>query len=245
MQVINALLISTLAGLSTVIGGFVVFFKVKNIDKFITFCLSFTAIIMLGLSIFELFPESFFVILKNNSFIITLLIIAIIFVLGIFIIKLINKLITNTNNLYKIGILNMIALILHNFPEGITTFITSMHDLNIGLKISIAIMFHNIPEGIAIAAPIYCATNNKKKALLKTFLSGLSEPVGALFAYLFLKNYINDYLIAILLIIVSAIMISISIEKLIPEATSHKSKRMLTLGLISGLIVLFITLFVL
>ena len=200
MQIINALLISTIAGLSTVIGGLVIFFRIKNIDKFITFCLSFTAVIMIGISVIELFPESFFTLSKNYSMFLTIIIILIVFILGIFIIRLTNKLINNSDNLYKIGILNMIVLILHNFPEGITTFITSYHDLNIGISIAIAIMLHNIPEGVAIAVPIYCSTKSKKKALLKTFLSGISEPIGALFAFIFLKNYINDVLIAFLLI---------------------------------------------
>ena len=245
MQITNALLISTIAGLSTVIGGLIVFLKIKNIDKFITFCLSFTATIMIGISVLELFPESFFTLLNKYTFLTTILSVILIFVIGIIIIRVINHLLKNTNNLYKIGILNMFALILHNFPEVITTFITSMHDIDIGIKIGIAIMFHNIPEGIAIAAPIYCATNNKLKAISKTFISGLSEPLGAIFAYLFLKNYINEYLISFLLIIVSAIMISLSLEKLLPEAMNHNSKKMLKIGLILGLIALFISLFIL
>lgn len=245
MQIINALLISTIAGLSTVIGGLVIFFRIKNIDKFITFCLSFTAVIMIGISVIELFPESFFTLSKNYSMFLTIIIILIVFVLGIFIIRLTNKLINNSDNLYKIGILNMIVLILHNFPEGITTFITSYHDLNIGLSIAIAIMLHNIPEGVAIAVPIYCSTKSKKKALLKTFLSGISEPIGALFAFIFLKNYINDVLIAFLLIVVCAIMITLSIEKLLPEAINRKSDKSLKMGFIIGIIVLFVSLFIL
>lgn len=245
MQIINALLISTIAGLSTVIGGLVIFFRIKNIDKFITFCLSFTAVIMIGISVIELFPESFFTLSKNYSMFLTIIIILIVFVLGVFIIRLTNKLINNSDNLYKIGILNMIVLILHNFPEGITTFITSYHDLNIGISIAIAIMLHNIPEGVAIAVPIYCSTKSKKKALLKTFLSGISEPIGALFAFIFLKNYINDVLIAFLLIVVCAIMITLSIEKLLPEAINRKSDKSLKMGFIIGIIVLFVSLFIL
>lgn len=245
MQIINALLISTIAGLSTVIGGLVIFLKIKNIDKFITFCLSFTAVIMIGISVIELFPESFFTLLNRFSWIFTIVIVVTVFIIGIFIIKIINKLINNTDNLYKIGILNMIVLILHNFPEGITTFITSYHDLNIGISIAIAIMLHNIPEGIAIAAPIYCSTRNRKKALFKTFLSGISEPIGAIFAFIFLKRYINDTLIAFLLIIVCAIMITLSLEKLLPEAIERKSQKSLKFGFIMGFIALLVSLFIL
>lgn len=245
MQIINALFISTIAGLSTVIGGLVIFLKIKNIDKFITFCLSFTAVIMIGISVIELFPESFFTLLNRFSWIFTIVIVVTVFIIGIFIIKIINKLINNTDNLYKIGILNMIVLILHNFPEGITTFITSYHDLNIGISIAIAIMLHNIPEGIAIAAPIYCSTRNRKKALFKTFLSGISEPIGAIFAFIFLKRYINDTLIAFLLIIVCAIMITLSLEKLLPEAIERKSQKSLKFGFIMGFIALLVSLFIL
>lgn len=243
MQIINALLISTLAGLSTVVGGLVVFLKVKNINKFISFCLSFTAIIMLGISILELFPESFFKLVSKYNITHILLIIIFLFIISALIIRIINYFLKTTNNWYKIGILNMIALMLHNFPEGITTFITSFHNINIGLKISIAIMFHNIPEGIAIAAPIYSATKSKKEALLKTFISGISEPIGALFAYLFLKNYINDYLISLLLIIVACIMICLSIEKILPEAIKSDNKDSMLFGIILGVVVLFITVF--
>ncbi len=83
----------------------------------------------------------------------------------------------------------MIVLILHNLPEGIATFLSSYHNTSLGIKLSIAIMLHNIPEGISIAVPIYYATKNrKKKAIKATLLSGLSEPVGALLAFVFLKK---------------------------------------------------------
>ena len=245
MQIINALILSTIAGISTVVGGLIVFLKIKNIDKFISFCLSFSAIIMIGISIFELFPESITFLITKYKFNTILIYIIVLFIIGKSSITLLNRLISSSSNLYKIGILNMIILILHNFPEGITTFITSVHDINIGFKISIAIMFHNIPEGISIAAPIYIATRSRKKALFKVFISGLSEPLGALFAYIFLKNHINDYLISFLLLIVSIIMISLSIEKLLPEAYKYNSKRYIRIGVLLGIIILLISLFIL
>lgn len=245
MQIINALILSTIAGLSTVFGSFIVFLKIKNTEKFITFCLSFTAIIMLGISILELFPESFFTLLEKYSFISTVNKVIIIFIIGIVVIKLINKLIDNQSSLYKIGVLNMIALMLHNFPEGITTFLTSLNDINLGLKISIAIMFHNIPEGIAIASPIYIATKSRKKAIIKTFISGISEPIGALVAYIFLKDYVNPYLISFVIIVVCAIMTSLSVEKLLPEAINHRNPKILLYGFISGIIILLLTMYIL
>ena len=225
MQIINALIISTLAGISTVIGSFIVFLNIKRSDKFISFCLSFTAVIMIGISIFELFPSSFIFLLNKYSFITLLIIISTLFIMGKGSISIINKMINNSNNLYKIGILNMIVLILHNFPEGITTFATSINDINLGIKICFIIMLHNIPEGIIIAAPIYYSTRSKLKAISKTLLSGVSEPIGALFGYIILKDYINEYIISFLLMIVSVLMIVLSIEYILPEVFKYKSSR--------------------
>ena len=89
----------------------------------------------------------------------------------------------------------MIAIILHNVPEGIATFISSSKDISLGISLAIAITLHNIPEGISISIPIYYSTKSKFKALLYTFISGVSEPIGALIAYLFLSKYINDFII--------------------------------------------------
>ena len=243
MQIINALIISTLAGISTVIGSFIIFLNIKSSDNFISFCLSFSAIIMLGISIFELFPSSFIFLLNKYSFIILLIIISTLFIMGKGSINIINKMINNSNNLYKIGILNMIILILHNFPEGITTFATSINNINLGIKISFAIMLHNIPEGIVIAYPIYYSTGSKLKAINKTLLSGISEPIGALFGYIILKDYINEYMISFLFIIVSILMIVLSIEYILPETYKYKNNKYIILGLILGILVVGLSLF--
>lgn len=245
MNLYYAMILSTIAGLSTIIGSLIVFIKIKNINKFISICLSFTATIMIGLSIIELIPESFMIFINKYSLITTLIFIFITIIVSLIIITIVNKCIKNTNNLYKIGILNMIVLMLHNFPEGITTFITSYHDINIGIKMTIAIALHNIPEGIAISSPIYAATKSRKKAIIKTFISGLSEPLGAIFAYIFVKNYINDYLIAYILLVVASLMITLSIEKLLPEASTYNKDKCLKIGFILGILILVISLFIL
>ncbi len=250
MQLISALLISSLAGLSTIIGGLVIFFKFKekNINKFITASLAFSLTIMIGISITDLLPESTYILLSNYGITKGIILTLILFILGIFLIKYLNKLIKNTENkksdLYKLGILNMLALILHNFPEGIATFMSSYKDINLGLKLSLAIAFHNIPEGISIAVPIYYATKSKKEALLKTLYSGVAEPIGAILAYIFLSNYITDNLISIVLILVAGIMISLAIEGLLPKAQKYKLNRYLYLGMFLGIILILFNYFV-
>ena len=247
MNTLNAFLISTLAGMSTLLGGIIIFFKIDNnkINKFITFCLSFSIAIMIGISITDLIPSSLFTILLEYKISKVLIIILLSLILGSISVFIINKLIKNNDDsLYKLGILSMIALLLHNFPEGIATFIGSVQDINLGLKLSLAIMFHNIPEGISIAVPIYYATKSKKKALTTTLLSGLAEPLGALIAYLFLKNYITDTMISIVLLFVAGIMITLSIEEMFPNALSYKENIHIYLGLIIGIVLIIINHFI-
>ncbi len=243
MSTLNAFLTSTIAGMSTLLGSIIIFFNIKEnkINKFITFCLSFSIAIILGISITDLIPSSFFQILFNYQKLTGIIIILITFLLGIISVLFINKLINNnTDSLYKLGILSMLALMLHNFPEGIATFMGSVHNPSLGIKLSLAIMFHNIPEGISIAVPIYYATKSKKKALFNTFLSGLAEPLGALLAYIFLKNYITNLMISIVLLFVAGIMITLSIHEMLPKALSYKENKFIYLGLAIGILLILI-----
>ena len=248
MSTLYAFLVSSIAGFSTLLGGLIIFFNIKEekINKFITFCLAFSLAIMIGISLTDLIPTSFFDILFNYSWYTAIIIILLAFSIGSFFIYILNKHIDkNQNSLYKLGILSMIALMLHNFPEGIATFIGSIHDANLGLKLSLAIMFHNIPEGISIAVPIYYATKSKKKALFNTFLSSIAEPLGALLAFLFLKNYITSTMISITLLFVAGIMITLSIQEMLPKALSYHENKYIYLGFITGIILILINHFVL
>lgn len=248
MEIIGALLVSTIAGLSTMLGAFVIFFKCKeqNIHKFITASLAFSLAIMIGISITDLIPESTYIILSSYGIGKGIVVSVITFIIGIILIKYLHKLMDKTeqaNDLYKLGILNMLALILHNFPEGIATFMSSYKDIELGLKLGLAIAFHNIPEGISIAVPIYYATKSKKNALFKTFLSGIAEPIGAILAYIFLSKYITDTFISIILFLVGGIMITLAIEVIYPKARKYNLNKYLYLGLFVGTILILINYF--
>ena len=133
----------------------------------------------------------------------------------------------------------MIALMIHNIPEGILTFLTSSVDIKLGVKLSIAIMMHNIPEGIAIAIPLFYSTKSKIKAIKNTLISGLSEPFGALLAYLFLYRFMSNTLIGVILLFVAGIMISISINDIFEEAKKYSGKNIL-LGIFLGIILILL-----
>ena len=248
MSSYNAIIISTIAGLSTMLGGIFIYIRISNnkINEFITFCLSFSIAIMIGISITDLIPSSLLSILLSYNIISSIIIIILSFLLGFILVHIINKLMQNNNNsLYKLGILSMIALILHNLPEGIATFMSSVKDTTLGIKLSLAIMFHNIPEGISIAVPIYYASKSKKKALLYTFLSGIAEPLGAILTYLILNRYITDIMLNTTLLLVSGIMITLSIEEILPKALSYHNNRYIYLGILTGILLIIINHFIL
>lgn len=244
-NIIIPLIISTIAGLSTLLGGVVVFLNIKNKESFLSFVLSFSLSVMISISVFELIPESIISLYKLYGLLPSLFIGVGGFLIGGSVVNRINSKIEriSNNNLYNIGILSMVALMIHNLPEGILTFMTSYKDLSMGISLGIAIMLHNIPEGISISIPIYYSTGNKFKSLLYTLISGLSEPLGALLAYILLKNFINDLTISIILILVSGIMINLSINDILPEVNKYNKKKQSILGMILGLILVLINLF--
>lgn len=248
MSTFNAILISTIAGMSTLLGSLVIFLNInkEKINEFITLCLSFSIAIMIGISITDLIPNSFFNIMLNYSFYKGVTITLLSFGLGFILVWIINKLMSKSNDsLYKLGILSMIALMLHNFPEGIATFMGSVKDTTLGIKLAIAIMLHNIPEGISIAVPIYYATNSKKKAFFNTLLSGIAEPLGAIITYLILNHYVTDLMLNITLLLVAGIMITLSIQEMFPKVLKYHKDKYIYLGLIFGILIIIINHFIL
>ncbi len=246
MNIINALLVSLLASLSTCLGCIFLFIKIRNtsINKFITFSLSFSVAIMIGISLLDLLPSSIFIIIEKYK-IWSIFLFSTLFICSFYLIKYISNFLSKyEDNLYKLGILSMIVLIMHNLPEGIITFISSYKDINLGIKMALAIALHNFPEGIAIAVPIYYATKSMKKAFLSTFLSGFSEFIGAVISCVFLSKYINNAVLSLILTSVAFLMITLSIEQLLPKALSYKENKFTCLGLILGFIIILISIII-
>lgn len=225
-RVVLSFLITSLAGLSTMIGSLLIIFKFKNEKKIISSSLFFASGVMISVSLIDLIPESFNLISTRYNFIISILLILIFINIGIIVSMLLNKKISfeNESKLYKVGIISMIAIILHNIPEGIATFIATSTNVKLGISFGIAIALHNIPEGISISIPIYYASNSKKRAFKYTFISGLSELLGAVITYLFLKPLINSTILSILFSLIAGIMLYISFYELLPTAIKYNSR---------------------
>lgn len=137
--------------------------------------------------------------------------------------------------LLRTGLFTAFAITIHNFPEGIASFISALKDPSLGIMIAVAIAIHNIPEGMAVSIPVYCATKSRKKACLLSLASGLSEPLGALIAYLILMPFINDLILGILFAAVAGIMVFISFDELLPTAEEYGEHHFAILGLMGGM----------
>ena len=240
----NILIISLLAGISTIIGCFPIYFPYSYHNRIIGYSLSLSSGIMLSISILSLIPESLSY-LKGLNTIPSLLIFGIFFLLGILSSKTIDKIVTLKENtkLYQIGIISMITLIIHNIPEGIISYLTTTSNFRLGISLTFAIAIHNIPEGIAISIPIYYATRSHRKAIQYTAISGLSEFVGAVIACIFIKNHITPHLLMSILAMTSGIMIDISLTELLPEAKEYISLKERIICFLLGFIIMFICIY--
>lgn len=147
--------------------------------------------------------------------------------------------------LMRVGVFTAIAIGIHNFPEGIATFMSAMSDVAVGVSIALAVAIHNIPEGIAVSVPVYYATGSRKKALTWSVLSGFSEPVGAVAGYFILTLFDSDISLGYVFAMVAGIMVYISFDELLPAAHKYGKHHVAIYGLISGMIVIGLSLILL
>ena len=232
-------IISLIAGLSTLIGYLFIYIKPSKTSDFIGASLAFSMTIMMIISITDLIPESLTMLKLNFNGTLTILLCFVFMVIGIIFSMLIDyylpsDIVVEDTKLYKVGIVSMLAIILHNIPEGIATYVTGVSNKTLAISLTIAIALHNIPEGISIAVPIYYSTKSKFKAFLYTLISAISEPFGALIAFMFLSKFNNDILLGILFAIIAGIMSQISICELLPTSRKYNYKNVTLIFFIIG-----------
>jgi len=139
------------------------------------------------------------------------------------------------------------AIALHNFPEGLATFVAALNDPAVGAVLAFAIAIHNIPEGLCVAMPVYYATGSRMKAFSWALLSGISEPIAALLGWVILANRFTDTLYGVLFGMVAGMMVIISARELLPTAHRYDPEdsvvtNMFILGMLvmTGSLVLFV-----
>ena len=249
-----AFLLTLLAGLSTGIGSVIAFIYKKPNIRILCFSLGLSTGVMLYVSFVELLPdavEEIGDIWALYAFFAGMIIMGFIDILipdienphHYDIIDKDNKKKTKTNGkLMRVGMFTALAVVIHNFPEGLATFGATLSNVELGILITIAIAIHNIPEGISVSMPIYYATNNKKKAFIYSALSGLSEPAGALIGLIILLPFLSDWVLGFLLAFVAGIMVYISADELIPTANQYGHGHCAIMGLIIGMFIMAISL---
>lgn len=250
------------AGLCTGIGSALAFFAKKTNTKFLSISLGFSAGVMIYVSMIEIFFKAKASLTNELGLKLGSWVTVISFFGGMLLIAFIDKIIPsgeNPHDIYKVetintenihlnskllrmGIFTALAVGIHNFPEGLATFISALQEPTIAIPIAIAIAIHNIPEGIAVSVPVYYATGDRKKAFLYSFLSGLSEPIGAIVGYLILMPFINDLVFGILFAAVAGIMVFISLDELLPSAREYGEHHLSIYGLVAGMVVMAISL---
>ena len=238
-----ALLLTAAAGLSTTIGSVLALMVRRPGPRFMGFTLGFSAGVMIFVSFVELLQgsiESIGFLSAHGGFF-----------LGMGAFFLIDFFVPHDyigqhdhpergadHRLMRTGLLVALGIGIHNLPEGMATFAGALKDIHLGVAIAVAIAIHNIPEGLAVSAPIYAATGSRKKAFVWSFLSGISEPVGAAVAALVLLPFLSDVLLGWVLAAVAGIMVAISLDELVPVAKSFDTEHTPILGVIAGMLVM-------
>ena len=144
--------------------------------------------------------------------------------------------------LMRMGLFSALAIGIHNFPEGLATFMGALTDPTLGISIAVAIAIHNIPEGIAVSAPLYYATRSRRKAFWWSFASGLSEPIGALIGFFLLRSIFNEATFGLIFASVAGIMVYISLDELLPTAEEYGEHHIAIGGLVAGMAVMAVSL---
>jgi ZIP family zinc transporter len=238
-----ALILTAAAGLSTTIGSLLVFAIRSPGPRFMALSLGFAAGVMILVSFVELLPKGMEVLGFGWGYVA--------FLGGLLVMFLLDAAIPHSyegvadatvanrdSRLLRLGVFVALGIGIHNFPEGMATFVSTLADPRLGTAIAVAIALHNIPEGLAVAAPVYAATGSKKRAFLWSFLSGVAEPVGAGLAAIFLLPFLRDAVLAAVLAGVAGLMVFISLDELLPAAREHGEEHLAIIGAVSGMTVM-------
>ena len=264
--------LTLIAGLSTGIGSVIAFFAKKTNKKFLSISLGFSAGVMIFVSMIEIYQKAQEALVADLGQKPGAWITAIAFFGGIFLIAIIDKLIPSAENphepsnvladcescgdcevcvkeqkkeknkLMRMGLFTALAIAIHNFPEGMATFVSAFQEPELAIPIVAAIAIHNIPEGISVSVPIYQATGSRKQAFLYSLLSGLAEPIGALVGWLILIPFMSDAVYGVIFAGVAGIMVFISVDELLPSAREYGEHHLSIYGMIAGMMVMSVSL---
>lgn len=250
-NVTMAFILTLLAGLAMGVGSIISFIGKNTNKKFLSASLGFASGVMIYVAFVEIFMESRESLVEVYGGSKGLWVAVISFFVGMIFMVLTEKFCLKENkeeneekSVYRMGVMTAIAIGIHNFPEGMAIFTSVLKTPALGFSVATAIAIHNISVGIAVSAPIYYATGSRKKAFAFSLISGLVEPMGALAGYVLFKSYLNEKVFGILLAAVAGIMVYIALDELLPSAQNDENHHIATYSMISGMIVMAVSLMI-
>lgn len=257
--VLTAFGITILAGLATGLGSTLAFFAKHTNTKFLSFTLGFSAGVMIYVAFVDILNAAKVSLITEMGQVSGSWAAVLSFFAGILVVGIIDKLVPKFENpheahraeemketelaekfhkLYRVGLFAAIVITIHNLPEGMVTFMSSVQNTKLGIAIGIAIALHNIPEGIAVSIPIFYATGSRKKAFIYSFLSGMAEPLGALIGFIVLSWFFSKIVFGIAMASVAGTMVFISLDELLPAAREYGYYHLAAYGLVAGMAVM-------
>ncbi len=146
-------------------------------------------------------------------------------------------------NIVHIGVLATIALIIHNFVEGMAIYLTAANDINLGIMMALGVGLHNIPLGIIITTTLNSDKNTGKYlfCIISLFISSF---LGGLLLYLLNINTVSDIVIGSLLALTIGMLLYIIIFELYPKVKKTTNKEITIIGLVTGVIIALIGMFI-
>jgi len=259
-NLLMAIALTLFAGLSTGIGSALAFFTKQTNTRFLSASLGFSAGVMIYVSMIEIFAKAKSALVEALGQAAGAWATVGAFLAGMVLMAAIDRLVPSSDNpheirrleemtegnrhaaskgrLMRMGMFTAMAIAVHNFPEGLATFASALRDPALGTAVAVAVAIHNIPEGIAVSVPVYFATGDRRRAFRLSFLSGLSEPAGALIGYVLLFRFFNDVVFGVLFAVVAGIMVFISLDELLPTAREYGQPHLSIYGLIAGMAVM-------
>lgn len=251
MEFLLPLFLTFISGLFIALGALIVYIT-KNNDKFVRFSISMAFGVILTLLVFELLPESLHILGEYFDKPFNYVIFGICILVGIIILKVLDLFVPDheqhgtskkaeLDNLYHVGIISSIALVLHNIIEGMSIYAVSSNSLEMGMLMTIGVGCHNIPMGIMITSMFNRVTHKKNsKFIIVLGLVSLSTLLGGVMMLL-LSSFINDLFIGVLLSVTFGMLIYILLFELLHEITEYKDKKVALSGIIVGILIFLIS----
>jgi len=241
----TALLFTLLAGLATALGALPIYFKKDFSKKSLDVGLGFSAGVMLVAAFMSLIipgiEEARKVYTENLALPLVVLGIVLGYLFIIFIHEYLphehfykNQDMSHKKTMSRVTLI-VLAISLHNIPEGLAVGVGfGSGDEAAGISLAVAIALQNMPEGLVVAIGLISEGSTKHRAFLMALLSGLVEPIAAIFG--FWATGLTHYSLPMTLGFAGGTMLFVICQEIFPELFRQGHEKFATMGVVTGII---------